>query len=320
MEIKLDSSSPRNLSTAQAAVIGCSHSNNECDHQMHASTEAFFTIDIRSELEPDLCVDITKGSVPEDLKNKFQLTILEFLPFDVYNLNKASRAYFKIDGEVGWRNINELTHEDGFIMVVGNSTNFCYRSSLANLKFLELAQNEDFEASVILIPKNQNLTAAEVKEKIQNLPQELQDAIQIATTVKFQPLPSNDFCKLNYVPSKINAELIDILNQFHCVMQLIPNFYLDKELCKEIEAADALIEVLLGNAPESSLEAYQDALSGERLGDVIKSALGEKTISELIDTSNSARSFNEYKEKYAHIKQQHLAQDNAEDSFYYGLG
>lgn len=110
-------------------------------------------------------MDITKHSVPDYLKNKFQLTILEFLPSDVYNLNKPSRALFKIDGEMGWQHIKELTHDDGFIMVVGNITSFCYRSSLANLKFLELAHSEDLKASVILIPKNQNLTASEVKEK-----------------------------------------------------------------------------------------------------------------------------------------------------------
>ncbi|WP_428411271.1 hypothetical protein [Legionella sp.] len=43
---------------------------------------------------------------------------------------------------------------------------------------------------------------------------ELQDAIQSATTQKFIPSPANDFCKLNYVPSEVNAELIEHLNQY----------------------------------------------------------------------------------------------------------
>ncbi|MDR3504397.1 MAG: hypothetical protein P4L79_17655 [Legionella sp.] len=314
MEIKLDTVNEKAI-TAKAVVIGCSHNNSECNHKIHPSTDAFFTIDILPKLEPDLCMDVTKDAVPEYLKNKFQLAILEFLPSDVYNLNKAAKVLFKIDGEMGWHHIKELVHDDGFIMVVGNSTSFGYRSFLANLKFLELAHSEDFKSSVILIPKNQNLTALEVKEQIQHLPQELQDSIHTAITQEFIPSQSNDFCKLNYVPSEVNAELVDTLNQYRSFMLFVPNFHLDEELCKEIDAADALIDVLLGNAPESSLDVHQSALTGERLGEIIKIGLNGRPISELIDRVGNTEPFNDFKVKYADIKQQRSAEENVDQSF-----
>ncbi|WP_133138041.1 hypothetical protein [Legionella rowbothamii] len=318
MDTKLDTVNEK-ASTTQAVVIGCSHNNSECDHKIHPSRDIFFTIDILPKLEPDLCMDITKHSVPDYLKNKFQLTILEFLPSDVYNLNKPSRALFKIDGEMGWQHIKELTHDDGFIMVVGNITSFCYRSSLANLKFLELAHSEDLKASVILIPKNQNLTASEVKEKILQLSPELRDSIQIATTQGFIPSQSNEFCKSNYVPSEVNAELIDHLNQYRCMLLFVPDFHLHEELLKEIDAADALIDVLLGNAVESSLDIHQSALNRERLGGIIKAALDDKPLSALIDKTGNADPFNDFKVKYTDIKQQCSAEEDVNQAFYSGM-
>lgn len=316
MDIKLDT--VNETSTAKAVVIGCSHSNSDCEHKMHPSKDAFFTIDIMPKIEPDLCMDITKEAVPDALKNKFYLTILEFLPFDVYNLNKVSRAYMKIDGSIGWQHIKELTHDDGFIMVVGNAPNFCYRSSFANLKFLELAHSEDFKNTVVLIPKNQNLTALEVKEQIAQLPQELQDSIQCASTQGFIPSQAYDFCQLNYVPSEINAELIDNLNQFRCMAQCIPDFHLHEGLLNGIHAADALIDVLLGNAAESSLAAHQDALNSGPLEEIITITLNGKSLGELIDKGDKTESFNDFKDKYADIKQQRLA-ENVDPSFYPGI-
>jgi hypothetical protein len=314
MDIKLDTVNEKEI-TAQAVVIGCSHNNSECAHERHPSKDAFFTIDILPELEPDLCMDITKDAVPDYLKNKFQLTILEFLPFDAYNLSKAS----EIDGVMGWHHIKELTHDDGFIMAVGNTSSFCFRSSLANVKFLELAHSEQLEVSVILISKNQNLTASEVKEQIQYLPQELQDSIQISiTTQGFTPSQANDFCKRNYAPSEVNAELIDALNLYSClILRTPPDHPCYDELCEHKHAADALIEVLLGNAPESSLEVHQSVLTSDPLGPVIEMGLKGRLISELINKVDNAEPFYTFKEKYAGIKQQD--EESIDQSFYPGM-
>ncbi len=318
MNIKLDRVNERVI-TAKAVVIGCSHNNSQCDHKIHPSKDAFFTIDILSKLESDLCMDVTKDNVPDYLKNKFQLVILEFLPSDAYNLNKVSKALSNIDGEMGWHHIKELTHEDGFIMIVGNSINFSYRRSFANLKFIELAYSEDFQSSVILIPKNQDLTASEVKEQIQILPQELQDSIQAATTLGFIPSQSNDFCKLNYAPSEVNAELIDALNQYRSYIFFIPNFHLEEELCKEIDAADAVVDVLLGNIPESSLNIYHNILTGERLGEIIKVGLNNRPMSALIHKVDNVESFNDFKVSYAKMKQQGSEEAVVDQSFNPGM-
>jgi hypothetical protein len=321
MENKVDLSIKKeNISTAQAVVIGCSHNDSKCDHKMHPSKEDFFTIDILQALKPDHTMDITKEQVPTYLKNKFKLTILEYLPYDVYNYSKESKKYWNIDGEMGLNNIRELTSDDGFIMVVGNSRDFRFRNSIASLNYLEIAHSEDFKRFVLLIPKNQNLSASEVMEQIQKMPKALQGSIQTATTQGFTPVKSIEYCKLNYTTSEKNKNLIDHLNLYWQARAFEKEYkehynIFDFEFKfgysrnEKLEAADALIAVLLGNSPESSLEAHLGALNNGELGKIVNHYLNGRPICALIDKTESKEHFNGFKKRYTDIKQQDSYQE-----------
>lgn len=103
------------------------------------------------------------------------------------------------------------------------------------------------------------------------------------------------------------------------MLLFVPDFHLHEELLKEIDAADALIDVLLGNAVESSLDIHQSALNRERLGGIIKAALDDKPLSALIDKTGNADPFNDFKVKYTDIKQQCSAEEDVNQAFYSGM-
>lgn len=310
MKSKIETSENENTISAKAVVIGCSHNNGLCDHKIHPGRKDFFTIDILPSIKPDLCMDITIQEIPEYLKNKFQLTILEYLPYGVYNFSKEAKQYFNTDGAIGLNNALDMTGDGGFVMVVGNSRAFHFRNSVSRFKYLEIAHSPDFDSFVLLIPKNQNSSALEAMEQVKNLPQELQNSIHTATTQGYIPSKSIGFCELNYSTTEKNVALIDHLNLYRMTRQFESEykehykifgfeFKFGSSRNEKLKAVDALIAVLLGNAPESSLEAHKESLTNGRLERIINYHLKDRDICTL---TCKKKQFSELKERLTNLK------------------
>lgn len=278
----------------QAVVIGCSHDNQNCNHAIHPSREDFYTIDIDERIKPDLRLDITQGQAPENLQNKFKLTILECLPFYAYNHDDLMMQMTGQRGQNGWDNIRKITDENGFIMIVGNSTDFRFRSSLAGLNYLEIAEYKG-KPDIILIPNNQNLSVEEVKQHLDALPIPLKKSIEEATTSQrmVSPLEPTEFCKLNYKVSDVNKELITDLSTYISARSMGKEYNTTLEFLgfklnfgysqdDKINAADAMIQVLLGNQPPNSLIPHQEALANGTLGLLVKDHLNGRSLQSLI--------------------------------------
>ncbi|MCL9682593.1 hypothetical protein [Legionella maioricensis] len=290
-----DSSILSESNIPQALVIGCSHDNPHCSHnrETHPNSDDFYTIDINKDLNPDLHLDVVNDDIPENLVNNFKLTILEYLPSDVYNHNDLITQVTGSSGQRGLHNIRNMTDENGLIMVIGNRRSFQFRSSLANLNYIELAESEDKDSAVIIIPNNQSLSFEEVMEQVHELPSPLKNSITAATSTFFQPLEPHEFCKLNYTPSPENKEIITALNNYvtmrmfgkeyeNTVSFLGFKFNFGYSRNEKMDAANALINVLLGNQPLESLELHKDALSNGRLKQLIKHHLHGNSIQNLI--------------------------------------
>lgn len=209
----------------------------------------------------------------------------------------------------------ELTSDDGFIMVMGNSRAYSYRNSVANLNYLEIAKCPDSDNFVLLIPKNQNMSAAEVMQKIQSLPQVLQNSIQTAISNGYQPLNPVEYCKLNYTPCEKNKALIEHLSLYRVARSSLNEYIQHYNILgfefvfghsrnEKVEATDALIKVLLGNAPEASLIPHREALTKGTLGKIISHHLQGRPISALINNTENTKQHAEFKTRYTNIKQE----------------
>lgn len=174
-----------------AAVIGCSLHNHECG-SLHPSsrytqnTDSFYFIDEQERLKPDAVFDIT-GELPEAFVNRFQLTLLENLPYHAYN-----------DSEMGFKNALNMTRSDGYILITGCPRLKTHRLAFEknkHLKYIDdprhkpLVTYRDFDSvpprGFILIPKNQNLTEKELFEKLGELPAPLLRTLKKAAPILF---------------------------------------------------------------------------------------------------------------------------------------
>lgn len=271
----------------EAVVIGCSHNYDNCDRKLHPSSKDFFTIDINPKMQPDLVLDITKDDIPQKFMNKFQLTILEYLPYYCYNYDFITDEGFGQNGQIGLENIRKITNDNGFIMFIGNPRIFRFRSSFNNLNYIEIAKSKiNDNPQVILIPNNQNLSFDEVNEQIELLPAPLKQSIQDAASHENNtPIPSTGFCTLNYTPSPKTAPLIKHLNSYISSRLCLDDYIRKISLFgfqinfgysryEKMDAADTLIQVLLGNMDVESLRPHRNALSQGILGRLISSRLG----------------------------------------------
>ena len=141
-----------------AVVVGCGQ-KGPCKERIHDDLESFYTIDIKDEHHPDFIFHIA-GSLPASMIQRFQLTFLEHLPFSAYNSDSSDMLP---TGERGFENILAMTHDHGFIFILGSPLQPNYRKSLHDrgLKYLELSEH------AILIPKNQHWTLEDIQREIQ---------------------------------------------------------------------------------------------------------------------------------------------------------
>ncbi len=114
--------------------------------------------------------------------------------------------------------------------------------------------------------------------------------------------------------SEKNMELIDHLNLYIRVRSFEQEY---KEIYnifgvefkfgysrdEKIDAAESLIAVLLGNAPEASLDKHLDALNSGKLGKIVNYHLNGKRLNALIDKIESKEHLNEFKKRYTEVKQ-----------------
>lgn len=229
-------------------VVGCSSTHPQCSRKLHPSKKKFFTIDAREEFKPDFCMDITDGGIPKNLNKKFQLTILEHLPHSVYNFVDYSDKNLKCDGQNGLSNILELTADNGFVLIIGNSREYRFRASLGKLNYLELASNIENDIYPVIVAKNQTLTASQVVEQLSTLPSLLKDIITMAQNYDHcSPLPLQKFCTLNYHIFDQYKALVISLNDY------IENYCKNTKYEEYIKIADQVIHVLLGNIPHEFL-------------------------------------------------------------------
>ncbi|QDP73250.1 hypothetical protein FOG18_12105 [Legionella israelensis] len=290
MKDRNDSSILPESNTPQALVIGCSHDNPNCNHEIHPNNDDFYTIDIDENLNPDLHLNIVTDDIPENLIHNFRLVILEYLPYDVYNHNNIMSRVIGSSGQRGLDNIRSMTDANGLIMIAGNGRNFQFRNSLADLNYIELGESDD--STLIIIPNNQSLSFEEVREQINELPSPLQESINAATS-RYQPLETNEFCKLNFKPSPENKDIINALNDYVTIRTFGKEYENTVNVFgftlkfghsrnEKMDAANALINVLLGNQPLESLDLHKDALSNGRLKQLIKYHLHGNSIQNLI--------------------------------------
>ncbi|MFA6302682.1 MAG: hypothetical protein WC627_06070 [Legionella sp.] len=149
------------------AVIGCSATLSWCGTRDCHPAESFFSLNMNRETHPDLLQDITKD-LPKGFKNRFQITYVENLDWDAYNLSPLNRRTYNKNGDKGFQNLWDMTTEDGFIFISGCDRHKETRNSIQNLNYVELSRDHTEDYMCVIIPKNQKLTVQEVNEQIKN--------------------------------------------------------------------------------------------------------------------------------------------------------
>jgi hypothetical protein len=286
-------------SDAKAAVIGCSRNPIFCTKTLHPNDDDFVTIDINKKSNPHVNLDITTELLPELLKNRFVMTVLEYLPYDVYN---DSKIFTQHNGEKGFKNIWEMTKDDGFIAIFGTTRDLMFRKCLAKLNYLEIAKSKD-GVYVVLIAKDQRLNVEEVVKNFHNLPDNLLAGYKKKLELdNYRIINELSFCKSNYKITPKYANFIDSLSLYKEKRLFLEENYLKSltlfghhrcyfgySKVEKTEAVDTLISVLLGNTSEKSLLKYENVLKNGRLGEIIKYHLGKHGIDRLISPVEKAQ-------------------------------
>jgi hypothetical protein len=202
----------------EAVVVGCGHTGQRTfceewkisvghkgrEHPLHSSMEHYYTIDLHQSTCADLKMDI-RWPAPPSLKERFKLTILEYVDCDAYN------PVFRTSDHSGMQTLLDITAKEGFILIAGCPREKEFRCSIyaLQLKYIEL--DERGQQQCVLIPKNQEATLEEVKTALKKLSPELQ------TTLKNAVLDSNagnaaahsdplSFCSVPYEKMPVMTE------------------------------------------------------------------------------------------------------------------
>lgn len=180
-----------------AAVIGCSNNHSYCDKKnlFHPERDNFYSIDMEADQGPDFVFNMT-NTLPEELKDRFKLTLVECIDFIAYNepINKRMRSK---NGRNGFQNILDITQHDGVIVIIGCPRLKEYRNELhqRQLKYIEL----DDKNECILIPKNQELSIEELQENISQMEPYIVTSINNAKILnESKPKEPFVFCNENY--------------------------------------------------------------------------------------------------------------------------
>ncbi|TAL64879.1 MAG: hypothetical protein EPN84_02555 [Legionella sp.] len=196
---------PRDISDfhGKNVVIGCSASHRLCNHKHHPEAD-FFSIDRDEAENPDFVFDI-RGQLPQEFRQKFNITFLENVDFAAYNepANTAVPVPVSIGMHAsisrGLRNILNMTHIDGFIVIKGCSRIREFRRSMQDLNYIELGSNQRINLPhTCIIPKNQQLTISEVNERIR-ANHDLMQLIERLNSTNYIPIEHQfSFCNATY--------------------------------------------------------------------------------------------------------------------------
>jgi hypothetical protein len=143
--------------TGYGVVIGCSHTNIECETPfLHGDIHTFYTVD-KFLQGADCKWDIT-SLLPKLLLSRFYLTLLENLDLSAYNttnfdvscveyclIQKGLEMEFSLNNKEqliscrnrevnGFQNILAMTNNEGFILIVGCPRIKEYRQQIARLR------------------------------------------------------------------------------------------------------------------------------------------------------------------------------------------
>ncbi len=210
-----------------AVVVGCSHGHTFCNKGLHQGEDVFFTIDRNGEETPDVIFDITKKELPEELRERFKLTLLECIDYTAYNASPDHQG--NDEGIQGFNNVWDMTSEDGFIVIVGcpPEKNFRERIVARNLKYIEL----DNDKASILIAKNQALNIHEITEQLENLDQPLKKSIHKIKNLKQTRREAElKFCDTPYEQmdgfEKLQAEVMELKEHPQELIEAFKKIYL----------------------------------------------------------------------------------------------
>jgi len=139
-----------------AVIIGCGRIHSGACKILHGDSKEFFTIDINNNnINPDLQLDITTPTLPDSLRGRFQITIMEGLPFFCYNQDGDSTNF-------GFKNILDITKENGFIVISACAPKREFRDCLKDLKYIEVTSR------IVFFSKNQSLSIDDIKLQFKN--------------------------------------------------------------------------------------------------------------------------------------------------------
>ena len=249
--------------TGSGVVIGCAQ---PCwgNKKLHDNSSEFYTIDRDSEMKPDLVFDITHP-LPSQFHQRFQLTLVENIDAQAYNdftglgMFSSTSTPKPADGIVGFKNIWDMTHAEGFIVIVGCPRNKDCRQQIyaRNLKYIELT------TASILIPKNQQLDLIQIQKNINALPSALQNTIEQA---KIHPIHTSELI--------LPPEMSDpVLSKFF--KNLLTNHELQQTL-NETKISDELRILMMDLADEVNKDELRWCkLEQHRLTDVIPADVKE---------------------------------------------
>lgn len=176
-------------------VIGCSHTNKHlCQGKCHSPRSAYYAIDFNAGIQPDLTFDL-RSALPAQLQGRFKLTLIENVDFTAYN-NPPTQQEGK-NGYKGFENAMAMTHDDGFVFIIGCPREKEFRNSIKNLKYIEIGRDSE-ENGCVIIPKNQTLDIFAIREKIKSSLEILRVIEQLNETTYIPADQELDFCKLPY--------------------------------------------------------------------------------------------------------------------------
>lgn len=151
-----------------SVVIGCGHAyykdspNKHRCQKAHGDAKEFLLIDSNKDAKPDLVFNIT-DNLPPALCNRFELTIMEGLPFFAYSNDEDFCVEAK-GGQQGFKNAWDMTKNNGILLIAGCSRTKTFRKNIYDfkLKYLEL------DNSTIIIPKDQTINITDLENKIKD--------------------------------------------------------------------------------------------------------------------------------------------------------
>lgn len=177
------------------AIVGCTNASGEtCYKRYHRNTKIFCTLDKNPSKRSDVVYNIMEP-LPAELRNKFEITIAEGLPWPTFSgFANSLPGQHPILSE-GVKNLLAMTTLNGFVLIYGCDRLKEYRFGLGELKYVELVSTKD----VVLIPADQTMSMDALWNRFHAMSPSLQTAIRECCSNKSsEPLEEDGYCNVEY--------------------------------------------------------------------------------------------------------------------------